>query len=137
MRGRIRRHANASADGGARPLTGQDRAEGAIRLLEEASDLMRKNDDRVWVVLVGCRLARTLAALGRVTETAYLLASGRQALQDLRSEASRSRCENEETAALVREELREAAFAEAREAGRKSSVDEAVAIALQELRADA
>jgi predicted ATPase/class 3 adenylate cyclase len=110
----------------------EDRIEDSLALLREA---LRINDDRgdVQHVLDGLsRIARSHAAAGRAELAARLLACSLARHEELGLKIPRYQMtRNEETLALVREQLAGASFHAAWEQGRALPVDEALALALE------
>jgi predicted ATPase len=109
----------------------------ALPMFREAYELDLALDDRWRMALLACRLATALTGLGEPERAAQVLASGRAQLEDMGADPAWRRDEDEREVTRLRGELGEAAFTEAWEAGRKLTADEAIALALAELGADA
>ncbi|MDQ3380921.1 MAG: hypothetical protein M3546_11495 [Actinomycetota bacterium] len=109
----------------------EDRIEDSLSLLREA---LRINDDLgdIQHVLDGLsHVARSHAAAGRPELAACLLACSLTRHEELAMQVALYQVKrNEETLALIREELNDAAFDAAWDQGRALAVDEAVALAL-------
>jgi predicted ATPase len=111
----------------------QSRVRDALLLLQESLDIKRELGDRSEIAIGLCSAARALTAVGRV-ETATRLLSCFEALAEETGGGERWVMRmNEGTLATIRTELDEVAFAEEWELGRKLTVDEAVALALEEI----
>jgi predicted ATPase/class 3 adenylate cyclase len=111
------------------------RVEEAASLLEEAYELNRELGDRFREAILVCRFARVLAYGGRVKAAARVLASGETLYQEMgATPMGWLRRGNDEALGLIHAQLGEAAFAEAYERGKSLTADEAVALALEELR---
>jgi tetratricopeptide (TPR) repeat protein len=80
-----------------------------------------------------CRSAHALAAEGSVTTAAQLLAGSETVFEGIGARPPWLARMNEETLGTIREQLDEAALAEAWEQGRATTVDKAVALALGSL----
>jgi hypothetical protein len=76
-------------------------------------------------------MARALAGGGRSEAAARVLASGEALLQEIGASENWMARRNEETLGIVRQQLDDAAFAEAWEEGTKLTADQAVALAVQ------
>ena len=109
----------------------------ALPMFREAYELDLALDDRWRMALLACRLATALIGLGEPERAAQVLASGKAQLEDMGADPAWRRDEDEREVARLRGELGETAFTEAWEAGRMLTADEAVALALAELGADA
>ena len=109
----------------------------ALPMFREAYELDLALDDRWRMALLACRLATALIGLGEPERAAQVLASGKAQLEDMGADPAWRRDEDERKVARLRGELGETAFTEAWEAGRMLTADEAVALALAELGADA
>ena len=105
------------------------------RCLREAYGLDLALDDRWRMALLACRLATALIGLGESERGSRLSPVERLARRHGRRPGVAA--QNEREVARLRGELGEAAFTEAWEAGRMLTADEAVALALAELGADA
>jgi len=111
----------------------EGRVEDALPMLEEAYRLNREVGDDYWTPIVVCRLGGALAALGRATLAALVLASGEALLEGIGSGESWMAARIEGTRAAIHAQIDDATFAEAWEEGKALSADEAVALALGEL----
>jgi hypothetical protein len=80
-----------------------------------------------------CRSAHALAAVGRAETAAQLLGGSEAVFEGIGAKPPWLARVNDETLAAIREQLDEAAIAEAWEQGRTLNVDEAVALALDSL----
>jgi predicted ATPase/class 3 adenylate cyclase len=111
----------------------EERIQDALPMLRESMVIVRDLGNRLETAMALRRSARALALTGGA-ETAARLFSCSEAL---REEMGFSRSWfgelNEETLTPIRRQLDEAAFAEAWEQGRKLTVDEAVALALDSM----
>ena len=109
----------------------EGRLEDAVSMLQESLGILRDLDDRLGIADDFSRLARTLVVAGKA-ETAVCLVSCSEALYEEtgRSVASWTAKRNEETVATARTLLDEAAYGAATERGRRLTLDEAVALAL-------
>jgi predicted ATPase len=115
------------------------RVEEAVPLLVESTRLWRAvAEDWDEVVMNVCSLARALATEGRAEVAAQLL-SAAASLHEERGAAPRIWLEplNEGTLAIIRGQLDPAAFDVAWGQGRSLSLDEAIALALEESKRDA
>jgi predicted ATPase len=109
------------------------RADEAIPMLTESTRIFRNIGDMEVVANV-CRFARALALRGRHEAAAKLLGAGDALYAKAGVTMSYWVVDmNDVTSALVREQLGETGFAEAWEAGLVLTLDEAIALALQEL----
>jgi predicted ATPase len=117
------------------PLGGQAGYEGrvheALGLLHDAYRLNRELGDDYRLPFIVCRMARALAGGGRSEAAARVLASGEALLQEIGASENWMARRNEETLGIVRQQLDDAAFAEAWEEGTKLTADQAVALAVQ------
>jgi non-specific serine/threonine protein kinase len=113
-----------------------DRVQEALPLLQESTRIWRDRGegDADEVGLNLCSFARASAIAGRAEVAVQLLSAATSLNEKIgATEASYVTDLNEETLAIIREQLDEGAFAEAWEQGRKLTVDEAVALALDSL----
>ena len=111
----------------------QDRARDAVSFLKESFEVNKEIGDRWRVAIDACRLARALAALGEPLAAVRLLASGKALFEEIGGAPSWRVEEDEETVALVREQLSETELADAWEEGRQLAAEDAVALALSSL----
>jgi predicted ATPase/class 3 adenylate cyclase len=111
----------------------EGRVQDALRMLKEAYGLNRELGDVYWTPIIVCRLGRALAASGRARLAARVLSSGEALLEDIGAGSPWIARMNEETLAVIRTQLDEAAFAEVWEQGRTLGAGEAVALALDSL----
>jgi hypothetical protein len=112
----------------------EGRVEEAASLLKEAYELNRELGDRFRDAIIVCRFARVLAFAGRAETAARLLAAGETLYEEMgASPMGWLQRGNDEALVLIRARLDDDAFAEAWERGRKLTIDEAVALALEEL----
>ena len=109
--------------------------EEAATLLEQAYELNRELGDRFREAIIVCRFARVLAFAGRAEAAARTLATGETLYEQMgASPMAWLKRGNDEALALIRAQLDDAAFLEAREQGRPLTADEAVTLALTALR---
>jgi predicted ATPase/class 3 adenylate cyclase len=114
------------------------RVDEVVPMLKEAHRIHRSGrrelDHRYWDAVLVCRFARALALKGRAAPAVQLLTCFEILLEEtgVNLEAWVARM-NEVTLAAIKDQLDEAAIAEAREQGRKLTADEAVALALDSL----
>ena len=87
--------------------------------------------DRWRIAIDATRIARALAALGQARTAARLLASGKALFEEIGGAPSWRAGEDEETLALLREQLSEAEVAEETERGAKLPAEDIVALALE------
>ena len=116
------------------------RVEEALPLLVESTRKWRDWGELYWgeVGLNLCGFARAAAIAGNAEVAVQLLSATASLNEQIRAvEAAFMTDLNAETLVIIRSQLDEAAFAEAWEAGRRLTVDEAVALALGELELDA
>lgn len=113
--------------------------EEGVPMLKEAYDLHRGRPDfpeRYQTVILVCRFAYALALAGRPREAAALLACAPARFEELGVALEPWVAKiNEATLELVRAELDDAEFEQAREEGRRLTVDEAIALAVVALEA--
>ena len=106
----------------------QGRVEDALSMLKENHPIYRDLGDLLGIAVNLCRFARALAFAGRAATAAQLLSC----FEALRTEIGGSEAwvtrDNEETLAMIRTQLDEAAFAEAWEQGKALTADQAVAL---------
>ena len=96
----------------------------ALPLLLESFRLNVATGDRWRLAIDATRIARTLAALGEARRAARLLASGRALFEEIGGAPSWRVGEDQETLALLREQLTEAELAEETELGSTLSPEE-------------
>jgi predicted ATPase/class 3 adenylate cyclase len=96
----------------------------ALPLLLESFRLNVDTGDRWRLAIDATRIARALAALGEARRAARLLASGRALFEEIGGAPSWRVGEDQETLALLREQLTEAELAEETELGSTLSPDE-------------
>ncbi len=115
----------------------EGRFQDALPLLKESLRIRRDLGDRIEIAMGLSSVARAITPLGKVG-TAVRLISCFDALREETGggEPWVARM-NEQTLAMIRTQLDEAAFAEEWEQGRSLTVDEAVSLALRELERDA
>jgi predicted ATPase/class 3 adenylate cyclase len=107
----------------------------AAMLLAEAWEINRRLGDRFREAVIVCRFARVLAFAGRAETAASVLASSETLYEAMgASPMAWLRRDNEEAWTRIRAKLDQPAFDEACEAGRTLTADQAVALALEELR---
>ncbi len=112
----------------------EGRVREAVSMLEEAYHLNREIGDPFRLAHIASGLARALAALGAAPAATRLVSSERALFEKIGGNPPTHLARGDKvTLALVREQLSEAEFAEAWEQGRKLTVDEAVALALDSL----
>jgi predicted ATPase len=110
----------------------------AAEPLEEAWRLNCELGDRFREAIIVCRFARVLAFGGRATAATRVLACGETLYEKMgASPMGWLRRGNDEALIQIREQLDEAAFADAWDRGRTLTADDAVALALDELERDA
>jgi predicted ATPase/class 3 adenylate cyclase len=112
----------------------QGRIGDAVLMLKKSHRIERDLDDPHGIARALCRVARVLAFVGRAGTAARLLSSS-EALHEKNGATVRPWLAemNEGTLTTIREQLDEAAFAEAWEQGRALTADEAVALAIDSL----
>jgi predicted ATPase len=114
----------------------QDRVADALSMLNENHHIYSELGDLPGVAVNLCRFAKALASGGSAGTAARLLSCSDVLFEEIGgSEAWVGRM-NEKTLAAIRAQLDDAAFAEAWEQGRKLTLDEAVALALDSVAAD-
>ena len=110
----------------------------ALSMLRDSLRIRRELGERVAIAEDISRLARTSASAGEAETAARLLSGSRALYEELGASAPSFGTErNEETLAIIRARLDDDAFAAAWEAGAKLSLDQAVALALEETELDA
>ncbi len=102
----------------------------ALKLLEEAYRLNQQLGDAYWTPIIVCRLGGALVIEGKPIPAATLLSAGEALLDEIGSSSPWITEMNDERLEQIRAQLDEEAFAEAWEAGRGLTADEAVALAL-------
>jgi predicted ATPase/class 3 adenylate cyclase len=113
----------------------EGRVEEAASLLEPAWELNRELGDQFREAVLVCRFARVLAFGGKADAAARVLAGGETLYEEMgATPMGWLRRGNDEALTLIRAQLDEARFAEAWEKGRTLTADDAVALALEELR---
>jgi predicted ATPase/predicted Ser/Thr protein kinase len=112
------------------------RIDDAVPLLEESQRLYRELGDPVDVAVNLCRFAKALAAARKAVPAAELLATYEALCGELGAGVPWAARSNEETLSAIRGLLDEAALEEAWERGRALDAEQAVALALGELRPD-
>jgi tetratricopeptide (TPR) repeat protein len=111
----------------------EGRAPDALPLLKESLSIKRDLGDRVEIATGLSSAARAMTRVGRVTPATQLIACFEALREEIGgSEAWVTRM-NEETLPAIRRQLDEVAFAEAWDQGRKLTIDQAVALALDAL----
>ena len=114
----------------------EGRADDARALLQENFPMYRELDDLRGTGENLCRCAHALAAVGRTATAAQLLGGSETVFEGIGAKPPWLATMNDKTLEGIREQLEEAAVAEAWEQGRGLTVDEAVALALDELALD-
>jgi tetratricopeptide (TPR) repeat protein len=110
----------------------EGRVEDATSMLSECHRIHRERGDHTQIAMNVCRFARVVAVAG-IPETATKILSASETVREqLGAKVPWVTEMNDETLAIIRAQLDEAAFAEAWEQGRKLTLDEAVALALDE-----
>jgi predicted ATPase/class 3 adenylate cyclase len=110
------------------------RLDDAVSLLKESHRIERPRDDPIGIAIVLCRVARVLASAGQAQTAARLLSSSDALHAELGASPRPWLAEmNRNTRSSVREQLGEAAFAEAFEQGAALTAGDAVALALDAL----
>jgi tetratricopeptide (TPR) repeat protein len=107
------------------------RIEEALSMLNEAYLIARDLGDRVEGADILSRFADILVSAQRPTTAARVLSCSETLREEFGTKRPWVASRNEETLALIRTQLDEAAFAEAWERGRTLTADEAVALALE------
>ncbi len=108
----------------------EGRVRDALAMLKASLRISRDLGERVEIADVLSRLASGLAVAGRAGPAARLLSSSMALHEKIGSRRFWVAQRNEETLATIRTQLDEAAYAEAWEEGRRLTVDEAVALAM-------
>jgi predicted ATPase len=108
----------------------ENRPADALRLLEESYRLNMQMGDRWRLAIDTCRLARALAALGEARRAARLLASGKALFEEIGGAPSWRAGEDEETLALLKEQLSDSQLAEESELGANLAPNDVIAIAV-------
>ncbi|HEY6834914.1 MAG TPA: adenylate/guanylate cyclase domain-containing protein [Gaiellaceae bacterium] len=103
----------------------------ALPLVQESFRLDWESRDHWRLAIDATRLARTLAALGKARPAARLLAGGKALFEEIGAAPSWRAGEDDETLALLREQLSEAELAQQLERGAKLHPEELVDLALQ------
>ena len=103
----------------------------AISLLAESFRLNVDLGDRWRIAIDACRLAGALASLGEARPAARLLASGKALFEEIGGAPSWRANEDDETIALLGEQLSEAELAEETELGAKLPPEEIIPAALE------
>jgi len=110
----------------------EDRVEDAMPMLHESTRIYREIGDLSMIAMNLCRFALALAIDAKPLDSARMLASAEALFEEIgRSIDTWIVKMNDLTRATVRTQLDEAAFAEAWEQGKKLTLDEAVALALE------
>jgi predicted ATPase/class 3 adenylate cyclase len=110
----------------------EGRAVDALPLLKESLAISRELGALLPMRMGLCRFAHAVVLTGRPELGARLLASSEALSQEIPGNFSWLAQLNEETLAAIRDQLDEAAFAEAWEEGRVLTLDEAVTMALEQ-----
>jgi predicted ATPase/class 3 adenylate cyclase len=112
--------------------TYEGRLEEAVQLLKESMGIYLELKDPEYIAASLCRFARVLALSGSVAAAAQVLARAEALYLEIGRTIDRWLVTfNDETRTAIRDRLDEAAMARAAEEGRKLTVDEAVALALE------
>jgi len=111
----------------------EDRAQDALPLLEQSLLIRRDLGDRIEVAMGVCSVARAITAVGNVGTAARLIAWFDALREEIGGGESWVRRMNEETLTTIRDQLDDAAFAQAWEQGLTLTTDEAVTLALDSL----
>jgi predicted ATPase len=109
----------------------QGRLTEGVSLLKEGLRLARELNDRYDIALNLCRLARALAHEGSAEDVVILISRWRVMAEELGVKVDWVAEMNEETLAMVRDRITNAAFADAAERAASMSDDDAVALALE------
>ena len=132
------RHIEAtSLEGLAGYATDEGRAQDALRLLEDAYRLNCEIGDNYRIPFIVCRFGHALAAAGRAEMAARVLSSGLALLEAIGAGENWIERRNEETLAIIRQQIDDATLTEAWEQGRRLPADGAVALSLEALDAEA
>jgi predicted ATPase len=110
----------------------EGRIQDALSMLKESLRIDRDLGDRGGIYERLCRFARALAAAGRAETAALLLSSSEALREEIGANISWVAEMKEETLATLRAKLDEATLAELWEQGRSLSLDDAVAVALDQ-----
>jgi tetratricopeptide (TPR) repeat protein len=110
------------------------RLEEAAAMVDEAYGLYVRLDDRYRIPINVARFSWVLAAAGRATEAAQVLAAAEAELERIGASVAWVEASNAKTRATIREHLDEDAFAEASRVGEKLAPDQAAAMARNILR---
>ncbi|MEX0985009.1 MAG: adenylate/guanylate cyclase domain-containing protein [Actinomycetota bacterium] len=112
----------------------EGRGQDALPLLEQSLLIRRDLGDRIEVAMGVCSVARAITAVGNVGTAAGLIAWFDALREEIGGGESWVRRMNEETLTTIRDQLDDAAFAQAWEQGLTLTTDEAVTLALDSLR---
>jgi predicted ATPase/class 3 adenylate cyclase len=115
----------------------EGRTRDALSMLRESLRIHRDVGDLLDTAVDACRFAAALAADGRAETAACLLSSIEADGERIGGRRSMVAEMNDETLTAIQAALDEAAFAEAWRQGEELTIDEAVALALAEVAADA
>ncbi len=111
----------------------EGRAQDALPLLEQSLRIRRDLGDRIEVAMGVCSVAHAITAVGNIGTAARLIAWFDALREEIGGGESWVRRMNEETLTTIRDQLDDAAFAQAREKGLTLTTDEAVTLALDSL----
>ncbi len=112
---------------------GQSRVRDARTLLIESTRGFAEVGNRLHTATNLCRVAAALAASGDETAALRLLSFAEASFEEMGAKMSWVAAINDETLAVIRDRLDDAAFEEAWEQGRRLSLDDATAFALESL----
>jgi predicted ATPase/class 3 adenylate cyclase len=113
--------------------TYEHRVQDAATLLEASIRIYTELKDPEYIAVNLCRFAQLLAISGHPDAAAKVLARGEALIEEIGLVTEWLVRFNGDTRTLIRKHLDEAAFAAAAEAGRRLSVEDAVALALAEV----
>ncbi|MGZ4356816.1 MAG: tetratricopeptide repeat protein, partial [Gaiellaceae bacterium] len=112
----------------------EGRLEDAVPMLKESHRILRNLSDLLFIAVTVCRFARALAAAKRAEIATRVLSSSAVLLEEIGASPPWVARKNDATLTRIRAQLDGAAFAEAWEQGQALTADDAVALAIAELR---
>ena len=112
----------------------EGRLEDAVSMMSEGHRVLRDQGDLLMIAAAVRRFARILALAGRGVPAARVLSSSAVLLDEIGARPPWAERISRQTLPVIHAMLDEAAFAEAWEQGRTLTADEAIALALSELR---
>ncbi len=112
----------------------EGRLEDAVPMLKESHRIHRDLSDLLFIAVTVCRFARALAAAKRAEVATRVLSSSTVLLEETGASPPWVARKNDATLTTIRAQLDGAVFAEAWEQGQALTADDAVALAIAELR---